>query len=377
MAQKSIDIFEQLEIDSGQKQKLRELDKKQIEIEESDRQALSQYESTLQDMLSGNKAVDVKELSKLDQGIERGKKFKGEITDLAQSLYLELNDLGQFFGSTCQYQGLEKWVSKISTRSADKMVRKRIDNADVNLQLQTILDYGNFMVQKLYGATVENLEKTKRIDATVKITTTKLKENQPLYEQRLAEKEGLERQVKDLQDKMDAATGTEYAQLAEKKAALDSQFAEAQKKTNYYFAIVDTAKQALPIQKTHLKAYQDIVDSLIQFKTRLEENINHVTELYLATPTAIKTALSMKAASQYDKGMKFATDKSTQAVLASAAGILDETAQRAERPLIEADKLAAYREAQKRMRADYDTRIAALEKKYDSPEAAAPVPSAN
>ncbi len=378
MTQQSMgmDVFEQLDIDSGKKKKFKELEKKRMQLEADDERVITDYEKGIEDMLEGRQQVDVEQLSKLNEGIERGKEFKGEITDLAYSLTLELSELGQFFGDASQYQGLERWISKISTRWADTRRMARVQQADVKQNLQSILDYGNFMVKRLYDLTLENMEKGARIEATLKTTAKKLKENQPLYDEWRAKRETLERQVGELKDKMDRSAGAEYAQLAGQKVELDAEFTEAQKRENYYFTIVDAAKQAKPIQETHLKAYRDMVDSLMQFKTRLEENINHVTEVYSAAPTAIRTALSMKAASQYDKGMKYATDKATDTVLKSVRGVLDETASRAERPLIEPEKLAAYRRSQLEMRAEFDNRTNAIKTKYDAPEATSTLSSA-
>lgn len=223
------------------------------------------------------------------------------------------------------------------------------------------------MVQKLYNATIENMECHTKIDGTIKFTAKKLEENQPKYSEWRATKESLEREVKTLQDKMDRYDADEFAKLVGQKADLDQRLQEAKVNESDYFTICEKAKQALPVQRTHLKAYGDIIESLVVLRRGLEQNIENVTQLYLSTPTAIKTALSTKAASQYDKGMKYATDKSTETVLASAAGMLAETASRAVRPLIEPDKLEVYRKAQIEMKAEFDRSIESLMKTYAAP----------
>ena len=369
MPEKTSSLFEQLQVDSSQKQKLEDIDKKQLEIKQSDRQAISDYESTLQQMLEGKQDVKVETLSKLDAGIQRGKKFKVEISDLAESLTRELQDLGQFFGDMRQYKGVEVWVSKLLPGKADKMRLNRVKNADVKQNLQNILDYGTHMVDKLYKATLENMECHTKIDATIRSTARTLEENQPQYEKWRSEKEKLERAINALKDTMDKADATGFSQMVGQMAELDKKLQETRVNESYHFTIVDKAKQALPIQKTHLKAYADIIESLVQLRTGLEENIKHVTQIYLAVPTAIKTALSTKAASQYDRGMKYATGISTEAVLESAQGILDEAAKRAVRPLIEPERLDAYRKLQFEMRANFDESCREMQEKYAAPAA--------
>ena len=361
-------IFQQLQSDTQAKQKLEQLAAKQMEIASEDKQALSDYESNLQKMLKGDKTATVESLAKIDKSIERGKQFKGEISDLTESLTQELQDLGQFFGGMSQYRGLETFLSQVGlTRWADKKRFQRVKHADVKENLQTILDLGNGTVKQLYGYTVESMEKHAKVHASIQLTGKKLEENQPIYEKWRTDRESYERQVNALQDKMDKADASEFAKLAEQKTELDKKLQEAKINETNFFTIVDKAKQALPIQRTHLKAYADIVESLVQLRTGLEQNIENVTQLYLAVPTAIKIALGTKAASQYDKGMKYATDQATATLLESAQGILDESANRAERPLIEQDKLEAYRKAQMEMRADFERRTETIKARYAAP----------
>jgi len=363
-------IFEQLKVDNAQKQKLETLDKKQMELSQKDKEALNDYEANLQQMLNGKQEVKVDSLTKLDSGIERGRKFKGEISDLASSLTMELQDLGQFFGDMNQYKGFwEKTCAKFGfTTQADKSRLNRVKSSDVKENLQTILDYGNHMVQKLYSATLENMECLTRIDSTIKLTGEKLQENQPVYEEWRGKRERIEREKAALEEQLQKADANEFSKLEGQKSELDKQYQEARVNEQHYFTIVDKAKQALPVQRTHAKAYGDIIESLVLLRTGLEQNIENVTQLYLATPTAIKTALGAKAASQYDKGMKYATDKATETVLASAAGMLDESAKRAERPLIEPEKLELYRKAQKEMEAAFKDSCEAMSKRYSTPQ---------
>jgi len=363
-------MFAQLELDAEQKKKVEKLEKQELELEEFNEQELSQYEQSLDKMLEGDEKVNVEQLSRLDEGIQRGQKFKGEITDLAESLTSELTELGQFFGDVGQYQGFwEKGLARIGfTKMADRSRLKRVKSADVKENLQNILDYGHYMVGKLYNAILQNMECHAKIDSTINTTAQKLQENQPVYEQWREKKEKLEREIKSIDDKIDEETDQKKVAAFEKeKTKLQKELHEAEINENHHFTIVDKAKKALPVQRTHLSAYKDMIDSLTQMKTGLEQDIEHITQIYMSVPIAIQTALSTKAASQYDKGMKYATDMATDTVLKSAAGVMDETLSRAERPLIEPEKLEGYRKFQKETRANFDAGCERIKKAHEAP----------
>ncbi len=364
----TINVFEQLKVDADQQKKLDELDRKRVSLKEENEKTVDNYTTTVQNMLSGKQNVKLEELSKLDQGIQRGNKYKSEISDLSESLTRELNGLGQFFGDLSQYKGLAETVSaKFGfIRTADRFRLSRLKNSDVKQHLETILDYGQHMVRKIGLAAIENMECYSKIDSSISETVRTLEENQPLYEKTRSEKEALERKLSEMQNIIDKANETEHAKLAGEKATLEKQVQQIKTTENHYFTIVKNAKQALPMQKTHLKAYGDMIDGLTQLKDGLQENIKHVTNVYAGVPTILKTALSVKAASQYDKGMKYATDISTDIAVKSAAGVLDEVATRAERPLIEDEKLEVYRKAALESRLEFDTRIGVLKKKHSA-----------
>ena len=359
-------IFERLKVDKTQEGKLAELDRKRMTIEESDRRNLNEYKQTLDKMLDGKQNVDVKELSKLDAGIQHGRQYTGEISDLAESLTREFSDLGQFFGDLNQYKGvLETGLAKLGlTKFADKRRLARVKDSDVKENLRTIIDYGTHMVAKLQAAIYENISCREEIGATIENTVRKLEENQPLYEEFRKQREQLERDLEAVKDEFEKADETQRAQISRRREELEKNVQEIRATENYHFTIVDKARQANPIQRTHMGAYASMIESLIILKTGLEQNIENVTQLYQSVPVAIKTALSVKAGSKYDQGMKYTTDISTKVLLESTSGVLDEVAKRTERPLIEPDKLEIYRQAIAQMRTEFEERISAIKEKH-------------
>ena len=95
MGKENKSIFASLKLDAKQEEKVKQMDKMQMELELEDDKQLSEYEQNVENILEGKQDVDIEHLSKLDQGIERGKQFKAEITDLTESLTREFQELGQ------------------------------------------------------------------------------------------------------------------------------------------------------------------------------------------------------------------------------------------------------------------------------------------
>lgn len=365
----STDILAGLELDVQEKQKVKKLEQERLQLEDENTKVISQYEKTVSDILEGKQDAKIEDLSKLDSGIERGRKFKREVSDLAENLTKELQDLGQFLGDMSTYKGfVEKGLVYVGLgRWADQKRLSRVRDTDVKQNLQSILDYGHHMVKGLNDTIINNVECYGKLEMTIRNSSEKLKQFEPVYAKWRADKESIEREMTALQDKLDKATEKEYAQLEPMKTDLQKKLDSAKLNENHYFTIVDKAKHALPVQRTHQKAYHDMINSLTILKTGLEQDIEHVTQVYLSAPVAIKTALGTKAASQYDKGMKYATDIATDTVLQSAKGVLDEVASRAERPLIEPAKLEAYRALQQSMKAEFEKRIETVKKQYAVP----------
>ena len=137
-------MYQQLQsqLEDKQKEKLKKIEQNTVQFEQESQEELSSYRENLEKMLEGKEKVDIKELSKLDVGIERGKQYNLEVTELAESLTAELQDLGQVIGDMSQYQGVEKWLAKFSLTSklADRQRLSRVKTQDVKKNLQTILN---------------------------------------------------------------------------------------------------------------------------------------------------------------------------------------------------------------------------------------------
>jgi len=363
------DIMQTMQEDLQKKKKLEELSQKRMQIAEEDKQALSEYEKSVRRTLDGKQTeVSAEAKTRIDQGIERKKLYKQEISDLTESITKDFQELGDTYLQMGQYKGIETVLMRLHlTRLADRQRSARANRVDVKQNLETILDVGKAAVKKLYEFTLENMEQQATIDGLVKDTAAKLKENQPEYEKWRAQTESYTRDIKALQDKMDKADETEFAKLSTQKAELDKKLQDAKIQQTYFFTIVDGAKKMLPTQKDHLQQYSEIVEGLVQLRTNLDHYIENSTKLYMALPTALKTMLGVKAASQWDKAAKYALEKGTETLHIAAKGIRDESLNRQEKYPISPEKFDEFRKDYMATVAEFTQRESELKRKHATP----------
>lgn len=362
------EVLEKIEIPEEKIETLGELDLLEDELEFANQEGLKEYEAQVGNILDDNKKADLTKLSKIDQGIERGKIFKKEVSELSENLTEQLRSYGEFLGGLSDYTRWENVVGLFrGVTVKDQMRLERVKNASARESLETIIDYSHHIVSKLHSALAENQQCYGSISDAIDSTGQKLEVNEPIYEEWRSKKEQLERDIKELEDKRDLAGSSERPGLELEISAAEVKRHEAEIKENKYFTIVDKATQALPIQRIHLKAYKDIIDSLTVLRVGLEEKIDNVTAIYRATPVAVKTQIRVKSASEVDKAINYATDIATGAVVQASGGILDEGASRAEKLQLSDDKLQLYADTRAKMRAEYDDRIGERKNIYASP----------
>jgi len=368
----SDNIFGLLKMKTEERQKAQEIENQRIKASADDMRLIKDREAKLKDAYATKDGVQrsekLQEISKIDAISPENTKFKGEVTNLAESLTKDLTEFGIFIGDIKNYKGLEKAVSYLplglGTKMADAFRLKRVLSADLTVNLETIIDYAAFISKKLGDATIDNMNCAGAIDGSVKEAARKLVDNQPKYENWRSKKEALQREIDATKDLQDKANETDFPKYAAKLAELDKEKQEAEINETHYFGIVETSKQAIPVLKTNLKAYMDTVKALEDMRTRLDNKIADVTEIYRSAETMIKTALKVKAASQIDKGVNYATTRITETVLDNQIAIDDERMNRAERQLIEPEKLNQIRELQKTMNEKIYAREAELKANY-------------
>lgn len=363
----STDVFEKLRVDKKQKEILENIDKKRMQLEEqSTKHIADEYQQVTEKVLKGEATVE--DLTKLEAGIERGKKCTSEIYEITAGLATDFEDLSQFVGNLSNYQGVEKTLERFGFhKSAYKRMVGRIKGSDIKQNLETIIDFGHLMVHKLNDSIIANNDAYFAIEAAIKETSKVLSENQPVYEYWRSQREIFDRQMTDLKEKQSQATGDDFAKLQTQVVELQSKVDKAKFNEDHYFAQVDKAKQALKIQPIHLQAYRDNVNALDQIKTRFEADIQHNTPLFMQVKTSIETGVTTKASGQYYKGLRMAVDKTTDTVQKMSAGVMAEAATIAEKQTLDEDKAINYKKVQDVERADFDRRNEVLKNKHEAP----------
>lgn len=370
--QQMLDPFEQLKVTKEQRDKLAAMDQKNAEFKETSAQTLDQYEQATQQILEGKAGIET--LSKLEIGIQQGTKSRMEFFQIAENIALTYESLGQEIGDTQNYRGLvEKSLAGIGLTSLASITRlKRFRKAGIQHNLETVLDFGHFGIHKVNDMIVGNQECYERIGRVIVNTAEELKKTQPLYERWRGEREGFERQMKELKEKQAQVVGQEFADLEVQRAALQEQYDRAKFNEDNFFGIVERAKQALETQPIHQQAYRDNVSALNQIKVRLEKDIEYYTPIFLSAQTMVETGLTTKSVGQYYKGLRMALDVATNTVQKISAGVMDESASIAEKPALDIQKRKQYRDVQMTERAYFDRRMEVLKTDYATPVAADP-----
>ena len=131
------------------------------------------------------------------------------------------------------YKGpIETFLAKFGmTKFADRKRLARVRSTDVKENLQTILDYGHMMVRKLNDGIVDNMGCYQRINSSITTTIKELNENQPIYERFRSDREKLEREIGELEGKLDQASGEQYAGLEREKGNVQEEVENESKQT--------------------------------------------------------------------------------------------------------------------------------------------------
>ena len=372
MAANSDNIFATLQqqLSDNEKQKIKQLDQKKLAADEADKRLLQEREEKLQQAYQKGDQTQIQELAGMAKLSAENEEYIGEMNNLVVSLNGDLTQWGVVIGDLANYQGLESYISKVpllGEKLADRLRDKRVSKVDLQGNLETILTYSAFTVQRLGESIMENMGRASDIQRTVDEAVVLLTENQPLYEKWRKTGEDLVRERDKVKDLQDHANETDFPKYAAQLADLDKQVRESKINETHYFGVVETTKQAIPVQKGAYEALMNTVESLEDMRTRLDNKIRQVTTTYAGAPTIVKTQLRVRAFSQIDKGMNYATTKTLEVYVHNANEIGKERMSRAERELVEPETLYAIQEVLNSASASIREREEARKAHYAAP----------
>lgn len=346
--------------------KLKAVRAKEIEMERETDARISEYETTI-DRLTDTRQrtqVNVADLSKLDTAITSGKQYTGDLQTLIEDLTSELDDLGRNVTTLKDATTMERLVGRFNKRWARQMTVNRIREQNVDGSMRTILAYARGTVESLNSAIAKNAQVYAKLQATDAELSQKLVDNQPKYEHWRLEVKRLEAELAELDRRIQVSDETNYAKLQAERTDLQAKLDEAKLNETQYFEVLKNAKEAQPIVRAHMEGFKQAVAALTQNKVKTQEKIANLTSVFEGVYQIMETALEIKGFSTIDKSLNYAADSTTRVMTEQVEGILAETADRAEKRLIDEAKLKEYTDHLEQIITVFDERMQQLEQDY-------------
>jgi chromosome segregation ATPase len=337
---------------------------RELQLEQEMDSGLNQYETTIDRLTSPRERnqANIADLTKLDAAISNGRQYTTDLQTLIEDLTGELDELGRNVTTLKDATTMEKLVGRFNKRWARQMTVQRIREQNVDGSMKTILAYARGTVESLNAAIAKNAEAYSKLQGTDVELSNKLSEFQPKYEQWRQEAKKLEGEVAELDRRLQVADEATYAQLqkerSQKQAALD----EAKINETQYFEILKNAKEAQPIVRAHMEGFKQSIAALTQNKVKTQEKIANLTHVFEGIYQIMETALEIKGFSTIDKSLNYAAESTV--MTEQVEGILAETADRAEKKLIDEAKLKEYTDHLEQIIGAFDERMQQLEDDY-------------
>jgi len=346
--------------------KLKAVRLREVQLERDVDQRMSEYETTV-DRLTDPKQrqkANVAELSQLDGAITNGREYTADLQTLIVDLTSELDELGRNVATLRDARPVERFVGVFNKRWARQMVVNRIRQQNVDGSMKTVLAYARGTVDSLSAAIAKNAQVYAKLQATDMGLSQKLVDNQPKYEHWRLEGKRLEAEIAELDRRIQVADESGYAKLQAERTKLQGDLDEAKLNETQYFEVLKNAKEAQPVVRAHIEGFKQAVAALSQNKIKTQEKIANLTEVFEGIYQIMETALEIKGFSTIDKSINYAADSTTRVMTEQVEGILAETADRAEKKLIDEDKLKSYTDHLEQIIQTFDARMEQLEDQY-------------
>src|SRR6266508_959187 len=347
-------------------EKLKTVRAKELQIGKETDARMSDYQTTIARLtdLKQRGGANVADLTKLDGAISSGKQYTGDLQTLIEDLTGELDELGRNVTTLKDATAMERLVGRFNRRWARQMTVKRIRDQNVDGSMKTILAYARGTVESLNAAIAKNAEVYGKLQNTDAELSQKLLENQPKYEHWRQEAKRLEQEIAELDRRIQVADETAYAQLQTERTDLQAALDEAKINEAQYFEVLKNAKESQPIVRAHMEGFKQAIGALTQNKVKTQEKIANLTSVFEGIYQIMETALEIKGFSTIDKSLNYAADSTTRVMTEQVEGILQETADRAEKKLIDDVKLKEYTDHLATIIDAFDQRMEQLESEY-------------
>jgi chromosome segregation ATPase len=347
-------------------ERLKAVRAKELQLEKQVDAGMSEYSTTIDRLtdVKQRRQANLAELSKLDGAITSGKQYTGDLQSLIEDLTGELDELGRNVATMKDARGMERLVGRFNKRWARQMTVKRIRDQNVDGSMKTILAYARGTVESLNSTIAKNAEVYSKLQGTDVELSRKLVENQPKYEHWRQEVKRLEGEIAEMDRRIQVADETVYAQLQTERTDLQGKLDEAKINETQYFEVLKNAKEAQPIVRAHMEGFKQAIAALTQNKVKTQEKIANLTNVFEGIYQIMETALEIKGFATIDKSINYAADSTTRVMTEQVEGILAETADRAEKTLIDDAKLKEYTDHLEQIIGAFDERMSQLENEY-------------
>ena len=348
-------------------EKLKAVRAKELQVEKELDAGMSDYLTTVDRLTAPSRQKregNVADLSKLDTAITSGREYTGDLQTLIEDLTSELDDLGRNVATMKDARGLERLVGRFNKKWARQMMVSRIREQNVDGSMKTILAYARGTVESLNSAIAKNAEMYGKLQSTDVDLSRKLVENQPKYEQWRLDARRLEQEIGELDRRIQVADETAYAQLQAERTQLQAKLDQAKINETQYFEVLKNAKESQPIVRAHMEGFKQAIAALTQNKVKTQEKIANLTSVFEGIYQIMETALEVKGFSTIDKSLNYAADSATRVMTEQVQGILSETADRAEKKLIDDAKLKEYTDHLEQIITVFDERMSQLQSEY-------------
>jgi DNA repair exonuclease SbcCD ATPase subunit len=339
---------------------------KELQVEQQIDTSLSSYESSIE-RLTDTRTRDsskIADLSQLDAAIQSGKQYTGDLQSLIEDLTNELDELGRNVTTVKDATTMEKLVGSFNKRWARQMAISRIREQNVEGSMRTILAYARGTVESLNAAIAKNAQAYGRLQATDEELARKLTEFQPKYEEWRQKVKALEAEIAELDRRIQVSDEATFATLQAERTQKQAQLDEAKINETQYFEVLKNAKEAQPIVRAHMEGFKQAIAALTQNKVKTQEKIANLTAVFEGIYQIMETALEIKGFSTIDKAINYAADSTTRVMTENVQGILAETADRAEKKLIDDAQLEQYTNHLEEIIGVFDQRMQQLQQDY-------------
>ncbi|MCB9359647.1 hypothetical protein H6503_06980 [Candidatus Woesearchaeota archaeon] len=279
-----------------------------------------------------------KALDALARQAQINEQARGEVIDSVGKVIAELESITTEADTLNRFEGLlEKGLGALTlTRPlANRMQLRRVRSSTISDSLETFTNYGILTVDRLTQMYADTLDCRDALQSDYIESEKMLRVLEPAYEEKRTERESLERQLVDLEEKLAIASPDERTTLRTEKTDLVQKVDEVKALENKYHNKVKILRELYGEQEKHMRGYNEQLSAIELQRDRLNEQVKGARNIFNSLDQSVANVLNMKAAERVDKTYKKAMEVSGRVLVTSTASMKKSAADAIERPIID------------------------------------------